>query len=54
LKRSCAALITPFGVVEPGGRADLTVLDVTHAPQPADLARIHAVVRDGVPIWSAG
>ncbi|MBF4630895.1 amidohydrolase family protein [Clavibacter michiganensis subsp. phaseoli] len=42
------------GVVEPGGRADLTVLDVTHAPQPADLARIHAVVRDGVPIWPAG
>jgi imidazolonepropionase-like amidohydrolase len=42
------------GVVEPGSRADLTVLDVTGAPQPADLARIHAVIRDGVPVWSAG
>jgi hypothetical protein len=33
---------------------DLTVLDVTDAPQPADLARIHAVIRDGAVAWSAG
>ncbi|WP_052129193.1 amidohydrolase family protein [Clavibacter michiganensis] len=46
--------IVGSGVVEPGGRADLTVLDVTDTPQPVDLARIHAVVRDGVRIWSAG
>lgn len=42
------------GVVEPGARADLTVLDVTDAPRPADLARIHAVIRDGAVVWSAG
>jgi imidazolonepropionase-like amidohydrolase len=42
------------GIVEPGGRANLTVLDTTGAPQPTDLARIHAVIRDGVPVWSAG
>ena len=42
------------GVVEPGARGDLTVLDVTTAPRPADLARIHAVVRDGAVAWSAG
>lgn len=42
------------GAVEVGNIGDLTVLDVrTEDPLPADLARVHAVVKRGRLIWSA-
>lgn len=41
------------GEVAVGMPADLTVLDVTGVPEPADFAHIHAVVREGRVVWQA-
>ncbi|WP_166435853.1 amidohydrolase family protein [Cellulomonas shaoxiangyii] len=40
-----------LGTVEPGMRANLTVLATTEPPTPADLAHVAAVVRDGQVVY---
>lgn len=45
---------TDVGAVRVGSRADLTILETTDGPRAAEFAGIHAVIREGRIVYSAG